>query len=298
MPMQSLRSIENDTPATATDVSWNFGTLDSFINNNLLNIDGSLSMTGQLTLVGNPLSNLDAASKQYVDAIQPVGMIVDYAGAAAPSGWLLCDGSVVDQASYLALYAVCGATYNTGGEGDSQFRLPNFTDRVALGVGADARGTKGGSNDAVVVEHVHEVPLHNHSLSSHVHNLNSHTHTTPNHLHTSPDHDHKFLDGNTDSVWIQGNPTPTGGTSGIGISSESIGSGGFTFKTETAGVVGSNNTGNANPTTNGPNVNDTEGPSVANTGSKPATDTEDAGVIGTGLNLPQFLAVNKIIKAA
>ena len=63
------------------------------------------------------------------------GEIRMWGGTTAPTGWLLCDGSVVSQTTYAALYAVIGAFYNTGGEGADNFRLPNFDGRAPIGVG-------------------------------------------------------------------------------------------------------------------------------------------------------------------
>jgi microcystin-dependent protein len=47
-----------------------------------------------------------------------------YAGATAPSGWLLCDGSAVSRTTYSALFAVTGTSYGVG-NGSSTFTLPN-----------------------------------------------------------------------------------------------------------------------------------------------------------------------------
>jgi microcystin-dependent protein len=63
----------------------------------------------------------------------PVGAVLDYAGAAAPTYWLLCYGQEVSQATYAALYAVLSTTFNTGGEGAGNFRLPDMRGRVAAG---------------------------------------------------------------------------------------------------------------------------------------------------------------------
>lgn len=66
-------------------------------------------------------------------AFTPPGIIWLYSGSSAPSGWLLCDGSVVSQTTYAALYAVIGSLYNTSGEGAGNFRLPDLRGRVPAG---------------------------------------------------------------------------------------------------------------------------------------------------------------------
>jgi hypothetical protein len=61
----------------------------------------------------------------------PVGLLGEFAVAsAAPNGWLLCDGSLLDSADYPDLFAVIGSTYNTGGEPAGQFRLPTINGKV------------------------------------------------------------------------------------------------------------------------------------------------------------------------
>jgi microcystin-dependent protein len=54
----------------------------------------------------------------------PVGTITGYGGAAAPSGWLLCDGSAVSRTAYAELFSVIGTTYGTG-NGSTTFNVPN-----------------------------------------------------------------------------------------------------------------------------------------------------------------------------
>jgi microcystin-dependent protein len=63
----------------------------------------------------------------------PVGTVLDYAGTAAPTYWLLCYGQEVSQTTYAALYAVLSTTFNTGGEGAGNFRLPDMRGRVVAG---------------------------------------------------------------------------------------------------------------------------------------------------------------------
>lgn len=59
------------------------------------------TMTGALTLKGDPTENLQAATKQYVDnAVSGnltgfIGMIAPFASTNLPEGWMICDGSSV-----------------------------------------------------------------------------------------------------------------------------------------------------------------------------------------------------------
>lgn len=65
----------------------------------------------------------------------PIGGIMPFAGANAPYGYLLCDGSEVEQVKYPLLNDVIGTTYNgsTALSGIGTFRLPDLRGRFALG---------------------------------------------------------------------------------------------------------------------------------------------------------------------
>lgn len=63
----------------------------------------------------------------------PSGTVVMYGGAAAPSGWLIADGSSVATATYPDLFAVIGYTF--GGAG-ANFNLPNLKSRFPVGLDA------------------------------------------------------------------------------------------------------------------------------------------------------------------
>ena len=62
--------------------------------------------------------------------IVPVGALMPYGGSAAPTDWLLCDGSSMSTTTYAALFAVIGYTY--GGSG-ANFNLPDLRGRTAFG---------------------------------------------------------------------------------------------------------------------------------------------------------------------
>lgn len=82
--------------------------------------------------------------------------------AAAPSGWALCQGQVLNIADYPAAGALLGTTW--GGDGTATFGLPDLRDRVPMGV-SDTRalGTSGGAN-RIALAQMH-LPLHRHTTS-------------------------------------------------------------------------------------------------------------------------------------
>jgi microcystin-dependent protein len=62
----------------------------------------------------------------------PSGLVSPFAGTAAPTGWLLCDGSAVSRSTYAALFGTIGMTYGAG-DGTTTFNLPDLRGRVAAG---------------------------------------------------------------------------------------------------------------------------------------------------------------------
>jgi len=68
------------------------------------------------------------------------GLIQMYGGSAAPSGWLLCDGSSYLRSDYPSLFSVLSTTY--GNADGSHFNVPDLRGRVPIGVGT---GTGGGA---------------------------------------------------------------------------------------------------------------------------------------------------------
>jgi microcystin-dependent protein len=71
---------------------------------------------------------------QFVSQFCQVGIIADFAGPTAPSGWLICDGRNVSRTTYSKLFAVIGVYWGSG-DGSTTFRLPNTAGRSLLGPG-------------------------------------------------------------------------------------------------------------------------------------------------------------------
>lgn len=137
-------------------------------------------------------------------AIQP-GMMFDFAGAVAPTGYLLCDGTTVSRTTYAALFAVIGTSWNTGGELGTDFRLPDFRGRVAVGSGTGT-GLTARTLAQVLGEETHGLSIA--ELAAHSHVQNPHNHTTQAHSHsiTDPGHWHYTPEGMFGSGFIDVGP--------------------------------------------------------------------------------------------
>jgi microcystin-dependent protein len=64
----------------------------------------------------------------------PIGDIHMFGGAAAPSGWLICDGSAVSRATYGGLFTIIGTVFGIG-DGVNTFNLPDMRAATPAGVG-------------------------------------------------------------------------------------------------------------------------------------------------------------------
>ena len=63
-----------------------------------------------------------------------IGLIMLFAGNFPPRNWAFCQGQYLDIASYSTLYSILGTTY--GGNGRTDFALPNLAGRCAIGAGS------------------------------------------------------------------------------------------------------------------------------------------------------------------
>ena len=92
----------------------------------------------------------------------PAGIVSAYAGATAPAGYLLCDGSIVAAATYPALYAAIGTTY--GGDA-TNFQLPDLRAEFIRGLdnsrGQDPGRLLGSNQGHQVESHTHTGPSGN-----------------------------------------------------------------------------------------------------------------------------------------
>lgn len=94
----------------------------------------------------------------------PSGVLAPYVAAAAPSGWLLCDGTAVSRTTYSALFAIIGTGYGAG-DGSTTFNVPDLRGRVPVGLGTNASVNALNANDGQAV--ANRRPQHRHTPHAH-----------------------------------------------------------------------------------------------------------------------------------
>lgn len=121
------------------------------------------------TAIAGANATAQAAAQAAALASVPVGVVVSFAGTAAPSGWVLCNGAAISRTAYAALFAVLGTAHGTG-DGATTFNLPDLRGRVPIGVGQGSGltdrtlGQKLGEENHLLT--ISEMPSHRHYLAS------------------------------------------------------------------------------------------------------------------------------------
>jgi microcystin-dependent protein len=182
------------TPAVASEVNRNFTDVVDFVNGDTVHRDGSRPFTGEVSMGSHKITNVlggvsanDAVNVAQLGGALPAGFIGMYGSDVAPSAaWLLCDGAAYSRTAYPNLFAAIGTSYGAG-DGATTFNVPDLNSRFPFGASA---GTTGGSNDAVVVSHEHEMGSHTHTSAAHTHTTGTHKHGVDDHEHTMPSHSH------------------------------------------------------------------------------------------------------------
>lgn len=97
-----------------------------------------------------------------VDSV-PIGTVVMYGGATAPTGWVLCDGTAYSRTViYANLFAVLSTTYGTG-DGSTTFNVPDARGVFVRGAGSQTissiayTGTRGTTSGDTIQGHRHNM---------------------------------------------------------------------------------------------------------------------------------------------
>lgn len=211
-------------------------------------------------------------------ALAPVGTIVAYGGASAPTGWLLCDGSTFNATTYSSLNTVLGG--NT---------LPDLRARVPMGKAASGTGSTllgaGGARKIAssnLPTHAHALD-HDHAAFNYTHDhaaFNTGSDGSHSHAISDPGHSHTYL-------------RPTESTYNVVNAADSS----LAFiDSYTFGSVDSNSTGVSVSTNNSTHVHSIDVPSHTGSIDVPAfTGTVTTSFANDDYFQP-FVAVNYIIK--
>jgi len=106
------------------------------------------------TNVQNVLEDLDSKLRNIV---QP-GLILPFAFASAPNGFLICDGSEVSRTTYIDLFNYIGELYGSG-DGNTTFNIPDLRGQFIRGwdgtAGIDPGRVFGSNQDDELESHAH-----------------------------------------------------------------------------------------------------------------------------------------------
>jgi microcystin-dependent protein len=111
----------------------NNNAIATFLNSTKLdadNLQDNAITTAKITDLSVTEAKLAAA---VVAKLLPPGVVSAYTGTAAPTGWLLCDGTAVSRSTYSALFAVIGESCGQG-DNSTTFNLPDYRGRFLRGV--------------------------------------------------------------------------------------------------------------------------------------------------------------------
>jgi len=180
-----------DTTKWTTAFSWGNHATQSYVKNtsptvsgNMMTYDGSNWVSKRLTLGASGNTNPVALNNMqpyqvlnYCIALQGIfpsrnayepyiGEIDLFPYNFVPYGYAACNGQIMSIAQNTALYSLLGTYY--GGNGQTNFGLPDLTGRVAIGMGSGAGltnrvvGEKGGTESITITNS--NLPMHTHTV--------------------------------------------------------------------------------------------------------------------------------------
>lgn len=98
----------------------------------------------------------------------PAGVIWDFAGQVAPTGWYACDGALKSRGDDAALFDAIGTLYGAG-DGSTTFALPDCRGRVLAMINPETSGWQTLGTAMGAATHtlaLSQIPSHAHALGS------------------------------------------------------------------------------------------------------------------------------------
>jgi len=177
----SVRNVAQSDPTFSTLEVTGAATFDSTVT-----VSGASSYVGAATFYSTVTVSGAAVFKSNVSiggtitgpGIVPSGTVLPYAGASAPSGYLLSFGQNVSRSTYAALFTAIGTTYGVG-DGSSTFGIPDLRGRAVAGqddmggtsanrltspINGDTLGAAGGSESHALT--IAELAAHTHGAGT------------------------------------------------------------------------------------------------------------------------------------
>jgi len=161
-----------------------------------LSRDGRGGMRSNLDMGGFKVRNVapgtqptDVATVSQISGASgvPVGSMMDWPNATAPTGWLVCAGQSLSRTGYPELFAIVGTAF--GSASASTFNLPDLRGRVVAGLDVDSGGYAGrlsspnsqilgaaGGTETVALS-TDTMPAHTHTVSGSTSSAGAHSHT-------------------------------------------------------------------------------------------------------------------------
>lgn len=141
------------------------------------------TLTGNLTLTGDPTTINMASNKGYVDAQiaaipavtdqTPAGTVIYSARSTAPTGYIKANGAAISRSTFSVLFAAIGTQYGVG-DGSTTFNVPDLRGEFIRGFddsrGIDSGRSMGSSQSEMIGPHNHTIndPGHNHEVNINV----------------------------------------------------------------------------------------------------------------------------------
>lgn len=197
-----------------------------------------LQTASSVTLYTQDNVSVPSAQAPPAPAAVPTGTVFSFTGSAAPSGYLLCDGSAVSRTTYAALFAVEGTTYGSG-DGSTTFNLPNMVGRFAFGKASSGTGSTLGGTFGTI-DHTHTGAPHTHTFTTN--SAGAHTHTVPTDgwgaLTNAPSVSGRLDTGDGAATHVQATTAVTTSSSGAHTHTGTTDAATFTGQTGTANPPG------------------------------------------------------------